>query len=266
MRYIMSYNEARKNSNPSINGIKPLFYNNIYAEKYKKIIKIMRQILLSLIFFGCLLSASAQTTTELGRRYAPLVGSGSISVPTKSSVNDSFPQVSSVFMEINTTNYYKSPMIGIMLERGFVDEPTNMTYIGKIGAWFYPFKKENNFFIVQAGAYKTIKNFDIGLYLMDFNGHAFPRPSYNTQWDTMQKYKDKRPKDEYGYNSPFSAFFTARPFKDNKFEVTTKFSYFLNSNVIGTHFGAMVSLRYRLYGARKLIAPSPYGTPGMSSR
>lgn len=155
--------------------------------------------------------------------------------------SQSVPSTNSLYTEVVSNTIYKSPMISAMLEKAFLDVETNITFLVRAGVWIYPIKKENNFIIIQMGAHKTWnlkkkKTISTGFLLMNFQGRAFPRPSY----DSMHHAKDA------GYLSPFTAFATLKPFPNKRFSVTSDVSYYTNLNKLATSitFSYQIFKRY----------------------
>jgi len=139
------------------------------------------------------------------------------------------------------STFYKNPLLGITGELLVPVDNSRFTIILRPGVWINPIHKDAHFFIIQMGTnVKITKKLSIGTYFM--NKQSFvPRPYYPSQKLALNE----------GYNSPFSLFAIATPFKDSKVSIKAEYAYFIRYNIRGGSYemnksGFMLSLNYKL--------------------
>lgn len=139
------------------------------------------------------------------------------------------------------STFYKNPLLGITGELLVPIDNSRVTITLRPGVWINPTYRNNHFLTLQMGANVRItKKLDFGAYFMNKQAF-FPRPYYPEQKLALNE----------GYNSPFSLFAIATPFKDAKVSIKAEYAYFVRYNIRGGSYemnksGFMLSLNYKL--------------------
>lgn len=140
------------------------------------------------------------------------------------------------------STFYKNPLLGLTGELLVPVDNTRFTITLRPGIWVNPTYRNSHFLTLQMGTnVKITKKLDVGGYFM--NKQSFvPRPYYTEQKLALNE----------GYNSPFSIYTIATPFKGKKVSIKAEYAYFIRYNIRGGSYemnksGFMLTLNYKLY-------------------